>query len=81
MGMRLSELARRLSKLGFRLEKPGSGSHWKIYDAAGKAYPIPAHNGEQTEIDDTYINGCCRAFGLDPEDIKSKKRLKRLAQK
>jgi len=69
MPARLSALKRALESMGLEVFKPGSGSHWKVM-RAGKTYPIPAHNGEKTEISDLYIRGVCRCFELDPNELR-----------
>jgi len=35
-------------------------------------YPIPAHNGLKTEIDDKYIRKFCQHFGLDEAVFRQK---------
>jgi len=70
MPARLRDIARALGKLGCRLEKPKTGSHWKTYAPDGKMYPLPAHNGEKTEISDNYIKGLCRALGIDEAELR-----------
>ena len=58
---------------GLDVTKPSRGSHWKIKQLwTGKVYPIPAHNGENQEIDDHYIAGLCRCFGLNREEFMKK---------
>lgn len=37
-----------------------------------RTYPIPAHNGEKTEIDDVYINEFCDQYGIDRDEFRSK---------
>jgi predicted RNA binding protein YcfA (HicA-like mRNA interferase family) len=74
MPARLSDIIATLKSYGIRVEKPNKGSHWKARNADGKVYTIPAHNGERAEISDVYINGVCRAFGIDPKDFKKKLR-------
>ena len=63
MALRLGELQRRLAGEGIRVEKPRSGSHWKATKGS-VIYPIPAHNGLRTEIDNNYLRALCRRFGL-----------------
>lgn len=70
MPARLSDIGRGMRALLGRLEKPGKGSHWKCYNAAGKMYPIPAGNGERTEISDRYIKGLCKELGLDEVEFR-----------
>lgn len=58
--------------MGVLLEQPKSGSHWmcRRADGAVRGYPIPAHNGLKTEIDDKYIRGLCRHFGLSEAELR-----------
>lgn len=71
MPARLLALKRALESMGLEVLKPGSGSHWKAVrpGKGGKTFPIPAHNGEKTEIGDQYIRAVCRCFEIDPEDL------------
>lgn len=71
MPARLSAIKQALVLVGASLEPPkGGGSHWKA-SGPGWSYPIPAHNGEKTEIGDAYIRGLCRAAGLDLASFKA----------
>ena len=70
MPARLRDLARICVHFAVEIEKPGSGSHWKSRSAGGAMYPIPAHNGDRTEISDKYIRGLCRAHGIDYDEMK-----------
>lgn len=60
----------RTKKLGVEAHPPRSGSHWKLTRGSA-AYPIPAHNGPRTEIDDAYIRGLCAALGLDEKELRA----------
>jgi hypothetical protein len=66
----LRALKRAVETLGGTVDEPKSGSHWKAR-RAGICYPIPAHNGLKTEISDRYINGLCRALGIDPAALRA----------
>jgi hypothetical protein len=70
MPARLRETIRACSKLGIAVEQPNSGSHWKARNALGTLYTIPAHNGERTEISDTYVRGLCRSLGIDYDEMR-----------
>lgn len=70
MPARLRDLKRALAELGLVLHEPGSGSHWKFVAVDGKTYSVPAGNGLKTEIDDVYLKGLCRTFGLDYKKLK-----------
>jgi len=50
----------------------GGGAHWKATKAGFRSYPIPAHNGDRTQIGDQYIRGFCRNFGIDLSEFRSK---------
>ena len=72
MPARFRDIKRVLVDLGFTVEPPTSGSHWKIRDQAGKLYPLPCPNGERSEISDVYVKGLCRAYGLDLAGFRAK---------
>jgi hypothetical protein len=70
---RLFALARVLAQFGVDVRPPtGGGSHWRAGRADGRSYRIPAHNGERTEINDKYIRGLCREFGIDYAELKKR---------
>lgn len=69
MPARLRDLIRAVEALGVVVDAPNSGSHWKAR-RDGKTYPLPAHNGARTELDDVYIRGLCRCFGLDEAELR-----------
>jgi hypothetical protein len=69
MPARLREIIRICDRFGISVG-PGKGSHWKAKRAGCRPYPIPAHNGERSEIADEYIRGLCRAFGVDYDEMK-----------
>lgn len=69
---RVRDLNRVLFAYGIWYETaPGGGSHAR-YKNGTDTYPVPASNGERTELDDVYIRACCRKFGLDFKEIKKK---------
>lgn len=73
MPVKLRKIIAAVKLYGLDVHKPSGGSHWKIKQMwTGKVYPIPAHNGENQEIDDRYIAGLCRCFGLDRKEFKKK---------
>lgn len=65
--MRLSDLQRVLTKLGYTIE-PGA-KHYKVTAPNGVAYMLPCHNGARTELTKIYVRGLCRAFGLTEQDL------------
>jgi hypothetical protein len=70
MPARLRDIARVcVNYFGLEVEKPSSGSHWKL-KSAKCTYPVPAHNAEKTEIADKYIKGLCRAHEIDYAEMK-----------
>jgi hypothetical protein len=71
MPARLRDLKRVLGDFGIELTKPKAGSHWKATDGK-RLYPIPSHAGLKGEIQDVYIRGVCRAFGLDYAELKQR---------
>jgi hypothetical protein len=50
----------------------GGSSHYKAKRAGARTYPLAAHNGEKTELDDKYLKKLCANFGIDYEDFKTK---------
>ena len=64
----LRERSARLKPENIVLEKPGRGAHWKLGGPGGTTYPVPAHNGERTEIARESIRGWCRCFDV-PRDF------------
>jgi hypothetical protein len=68
---RLKALLAAAKTFGVSFTKPKSGSHWRLTRVgAQRPYPIPAHNGERTEIGDEYIRGMCRALGIDEDELR-----------
>jgi hypothetical protein len=71
MPARFKRVAKALRKWGVQIERrAGKGSHAVLHDGQGNIYPIPLTNGDRTELDDVYLRGLCRAFGLEFEDFK-----------
>jgi len=66
----MGRIARAGRKSGLEVEEGKGTSHWKFKCDGRRTYPIPASNSEKTEIDDIYIKGLCRNFGLDLEEFK-----------
>jgi len=69
MPARLRDLVRALQALGVTVEAPTSGSHFKARRGS-TVFPIPAHNGPKSEIDDRYLRAVCRAFDLDESELR-----------
>jgi hypothetical protein len=74
MPARLRDLARVVEALGGTVEKPTKGSHWKAYAPDGRMYPLPSHNGPRGELDDEYIRGLARLFGITFNDMMKRVR-------
>ena len=70
MPARMRDIVRVARGMGILAEQPGKGSHWKFRDADGTLYVIAAHNSLKQEIDDIYVSGLCRRFGLDLKEFK-----------
>ncbi len=71
MPVRVSDLKRAVAPDGVKLE-PGKGSHLKFRRPGFRVYPVPAHNGERSELDDKYVKGLCRCLGLDEDEIRGR---------
>lgn len=69
MPARFRDIKRALLGMGFAVDSPDGGSHWKVRDRAGKLYPLPCHNGERSEITDKYLRALCRTFDIDYNDF------------
>lgn len=69
MPAKFAAIKRAAKRFGARVDKPKSGSHWKVTSPSGVVYPIPAH-GKNPEIGDEYIRGLCRAMGWDLDEFK-----------
>lgn len=70
MPARLNDIIRVIRRMGGTVE-PGKGSHQKASLPGGRTYPLPAHNGEKSEISDKYIRGMCRSLGLDEDEFRA----------
>lgn len=72
MPARLREIRRAAGEYGIDVSEPGKGSHWQCRRSGVRMYPIPAHNGLRTEIDDKYIAAFCKHFGIDEDQFRGK---------
>ncbi len=70
MPARLSAIRRRLLDFDVIVAEPNRGSHWMARRAGARPFPLAAHNGLRAEIDDRYITGLCRNFGIDEEEFR-----------
>jgi hypothetical protein len=50
---------------------PGT-RHFHARNAKGELYTLPAHKGLKSEIDDVYLRGVCRTFGIDLAELKKR---------
>lgn len=70
MPARLRDIKRALEARGITVETPPSGgSHYRARKDS-IVYPIPSHGGLKGEINDIYIRGLCRRFGLDEDAFR-----------
>lgn len=70
MPQRLRDLKRALALLGVAIEPArGGGSHWRAV-RGGRVYPVPAHNGERSEVKEAYLRGLCRVLELDEAELR-----------
>lgn len=72
MPVRFGDLKRWVEKQGATVEKPTSGSHWKIHFADGSVFPVAAHNGLKSEIKDGYLRDIAGLFGLTLDELRRK---------
>ena len=72
MPARLKRIIAVATEYDIAFSPPSSGSHWKAKKDGYRTYPVPAHNGERTEISDQYIRGLCRNFGLNADEFMHK---------
>lgn len=72
MPARLRDIARACAYFDLIVERPSSGSHWKVKGDGARTYPVPASNGEKSEISDKYIKALCRNFGIDERAFRDK---------
>ena len=75
MPWKLSEHKRALGHFGVDVLNTGQGGHpWKAVgkDSGGKnrKFPLVAHKGLRSEIDDAYIKSLCAQFGIDEEEYR-----------
>jgi predicted RNA binding protein YcfA (HicA-like mRNA interferase family) len=49
--------------------KPAA-KHWKVTHPDGRAYTIPCHNGERTEVDKRYLRGLCKSLSITDADLE-----------
>lgn len=72
MPARLKDILRAAKTLGLDAREPNSGSHYMVSKPGClRPYPLSAHNGMKTEIEDKYIRGLCRAMGLDEAEFRA----------
>lgn len=67
MPMRLRELGQWLKQHGIVITT--GGRHFHARKDGFAMYPIPAHNGEKTEIPNKYLKHLCKHFGIDPKTL------------
>jgi len=65
--MRLRDLKRKLKPYGIAIE-PG-GRHYHAEKPGFGPFPIPAHNGDDSEITKIYLKALCRHFRIDFKEL------------
>ncbi len=50
---------------------PGKGSHQKFVRFQERSYPVPAPNGDKSDISDVYVKGVCRHFSIDEAAVRA----------
>jgi predicted RNA binding protein YcfA (HicA-like mRNA interferase family) len=74
MPARLRRVLSVLKEYGISGKSRQKGSHCIFHraDGKGRPFPIPAGNGDKTEIDDAYLRALCRALEIDYAEFKKK---------
>lgn len=72
MAARLRRVIVACKAFDIAVEPPKGGSHFKAKKDGHRTFPIPAPNGEKTEVSDFYIRALCRNFEIDLEEFLSK---------
>lgn len=70
MPSRLADVARNVKRLGGEVDKPRSGSHWRVYRSDGRMFPLPAHNGPKSELSDVYLRELAAFLGVEVAELK-----------
>lgn len=69
MPARLRDLKRHLAAFGVEVDDTGGKHNYKAKRVGFRTFPVPAHNGWKTEIDDKYIRALCRNLGIDEAEL------------
>lgn len=77
---RLQDLKKDIRAAGGTIE-PGKGSHLKVKNKDGRAYPIPAHNGMKSEVPPEYVKGLAKHLGISVDDLPGYAKACREAEK
>lgn len=73
MAARLAQIIKAARHFGIEIAKPSSGgSHYRATADGKRTYPIAAHNGTKTKIDDFLIGKFCKHFELDLVAFKNR---------
>lgn len=72
MAVRIRDLLKVLKSYGITVEKPSSGSHWKLRRAGARVYIVPIHGGLGSEADPKYITSLCRHFGIERSELMAR---------
>lgn len=70
MPARFRDIKRAAKKFGIVVTPDRAGSSHFNFTRDGRTFPISAHHGEKTEINDKYIRLLCDAFGIDPTEFR-----------
>lgn len=67
MPMRLFDLEQWLKD--YAVDVTTGTRHFQARKEGFSMFPIPAHNGRKSEIDDKYLRALCKHFGIDPKKL------------
>lgn len=69
----MSRIVRAVEKRDCTVTKPKRGSHWKISKPGSghRSFPVPASNGNKTDVKDNYIRALCRNFEFDEDEFRA----------
>ena len=65
--MRLHALEQWLKDYGVTVTT--GSKHFQANKDGYPVYPIPAHNGRKTEVQNKYLKTMCKHFGIDPKNL------------
>lgn len=68
---RAGDIIREVQEYGVSIDS-GTKHLYKLTAPGLRCYTLPAHNGSKSELDDKYIKGLCKHFGIDYAEFKAK---------